>query len=71
VLASSRREPRQRSSYWLPAAGGAAVPVAAAGLTLAALGFAYGFWLMSLAVPLLGVAAGLAVHQGVWRRDPS
>ncbi|MHC3474869.1 hypothetical protein ACYF6T_40135 [Streptomyces sp. 7R007] len=71
VLVSSRRGPREHMRYRVPAGGGAAVPVAAAGLTIAALGFVYGFWLMSLAVPVLAVAAALAVHQGTWRRGPS
>ena len=62
VLLSSRTEPEQHTRYRLPRGGAAAVLPAAAGITLAALAYIYGRWLLALAVPLLGVAAALAVR---------
>ncbi|GAA2483554.1 hypothetical protein [Streptomyces longisporus] len=69
VLISSRRGTREQTNYRVPYAGGAAVLPAAVGLTLAALSLAYGPWMLSLAVPLLAVAAAVAIHRGAWRRS--
>lgn len=69
VLVSSRRGTREQADYRVPHAGGAAVLPAAVGLTLAALSLAYGPWMLSLAIPLLLVAAAVAVHRGAWRRS--
>ena len=70
VLVSTRRGTREQTDYRVPFAGGAAVLPAALGLTLAALSLAYGPWMLSLAIPLLAVAAALAFHRGAWRRSP-
>ncbi|MFF5471650.1 hypothetical protein [Streptomyces achromogenes] len=62
VLLSSRSGPEQHVRYRVPDRGAGAVPPAAAGLLLVALGFVYGLWLLCVAVPLLGVSAALAVR---------
>ncbi|TQJ91250.1 hypothetical protein [Streptomyces sp. SLBN-31] len=71
VLISSRRGQREPVTHRLPVRGAVAVPPAAAGLTLAGLSLAYGPWMLSLAIPLLMVAAALAVHRGAWSRESS
>ena len=62
VLLSSETEPEQHTRYRLPRGGAAAVLPATAGITLAVLAYVYGRWLLALAVPLLGLAAALAVR---------
>jgi hypothetical protein len=62
VLASSRRGPEQHTRYRVPRGGGGAVLVAALGTVLAGLGFVYGWWLLGVALPALGLAAGLAAR---------
>ncbi|MEV6739689.1 hypothetical protein AB0N14_23230 [Streptomyces sp. NPDC051104] len=62
VLGSSEAGPEQHTRYRLPRGGAAAVLPAAAGITLGVLSAVYGLWLLVVAVPLLGVAAALAVR---------
>ncbi|MEV5175476.1 hypothetical protein AB0L10_31345 [Streptomyces flaveolus] len=62
VLLSSRTAPDQHVRYRVPDRGAGAVLPAAAGLLLVALCFVYGRWLLAVAVPLLAVAAALAVR---------
>lgn len=62
VLLSSRTAPDQHVRYRVPDRGAGAVLPAAAGLLLVALCFVYGRWLLVVAVPLLAVAAALAVR---------
>ncbi|MGW7689646.1 hypothetical protein ACWGMA_12330 [Streptomyces asiaticus] len=67
VLAASWTGPEEQSHYRTPRASGACVPPAAAGAALTALSFAYGWWLLILAVPLLAVAGALAVRSRIAR----
>ncbi|PZH04838.1 hypothetical protein C1I97_19095 [Streptomyces sp. NTH33] len=62
VLASSRSGPEQQVRYRVPNRGAAAAIPAAFGCFVVALAFVYGLWLLALAVPLLGVAAAMAVR---------
>ncbi|ELS50894.1 hypothetical protein [Streptomyces viridochromogenes] len=62
VLASSRSGAEEQARYRVPDHGAAAALPAGFGGALVALAFVYGLWLLALAVPLLGVAAVMAVR---------
>jgi hypothetical protein len=62
VLGSSEAGPEEHTRYRLPRGGAAAVLPAAAGITMGVLSSVYGLWLLVVAVPLLGVAAALALR---------
>jgi hypothetical protein len=62
VLLSSRTAPDQHVRYHVPDRGAGAVLPAAIGLLLVTLCFVYGRWLLAVAVPLLILAAALAVR---------
>jgi|GEM_PF-6720595 hypothetical protein len=59
VLASARRGSEEQTAYQAPVAGTAGALPAAVAVGLVAFGFAYGMWLLAVAVPLFGVAAAL------------
>lgn len=69
VLASSRTGPDQHVRYRVPDRGAGAALPAALGLALVALAFVYGLWLLALAVPLLAVAAALALRGTTAREE--
>ena len=62
VLASSRSGTEEQVRYRVPDHGAAAAVPAGFGGAFVALAFVYGLWLLVVAVPLLGVAAALAVR---------
>ncbi|MBL1082577.1 hypothetical protein JK359_11390 [Streptomyces actinomycinicus] len=62
VLSSSRSAPDQHVRYRVPDRGAGAVLPTAIGLLLVALCFVYGRWLLFVAVPLLVLAAGMALR---------
>ncbi|SFC79670.1 hypothetical protein [Streptomyces aidingensis] len=61
VLWSVRRGPEQHRRYRLVTGGAAAVLPAAAGAGLLGLATVYGWWMAALAVPVLALAALLAL----------
>jgi hypothetical protein len=69
VLASSRSGPEEHVRYRVPERGAAAAVTAGFGAALVALAFVYGLWMLALAVPLLGVAAVMAVRGTAPRQE--
>ncbi|MES4908630.1 MULTISPECIES: hypothetical protein [unclassified Streptomyces] len=67
VLISSRGGSEEQLDYRAPATGGGAALPAAAGLAALALAFVYGWWLLSLGIPLLGVGLTVAIRARLTR----
>lgn len=69
VLLSSRSGPEEHVRYRVPDRGAGAVLPAAFGMLTLALCAIYSYWLLVVAVPLLGIAAAMAVHGTTGREE--